>query len=300
MAENRDEKWADIEEESSGSHANRWLVVAVVVLFVAAAIAFGYGYRQQATVSQLTSHETETSATISQMQDQVSTLNAKLNEMTAAQAAAAATAAKTPARNGAHPGTKSAAARRRDDKRLKQIQTQIAEQQKQLKETQDQVAQTRSDLEGSLSSTRDELNGSIAKTHEELVALERRGERSYFEFDLTKAKQFQHAGPLMLSLRKADVKHKNFDLAMIVDDNQLSKKHVNLYEPVWIHAGDDPQPIQVVVNKIDKNHVHGYVSEPKYRQSRAAGVTPVSAITPATNQPDQTSVNPQNQQQPPQ
>jgi hypothetical protein len=222
-------------------------------------------------------------------------MTAKLNQMTAAQAADAA--AKAPAGNGAQPGTRSAATRRRDDKRLKQIQSQIEEQQKQLKETQDQVAQTRSDLEGSLSSTRDELNGSIARTHEELVALERRGERNYFEFDLTKAKQFEHAGPLMLSLRKADVKHKNFDLAMIVDDNTLSKKHVNLYEPIWIHAGDDPQPVQVVVNKIDKNHVHGYVSEPKYRELRVAAVAPVSATTPATNQ---TPVNPPNEQQPPQ
>ncbi len=297
MAENREQKWTDIEQESSGSHTNHWLVVLVVLLFVAACLAFGYGYRQQATVSQLTSHETETNATIGQMQDQVTTLTAKLNEMTAAQAAAAA-AANAPATKAAQPSAKSAVARRREDKRLKQIQTRLDDQQKQLKDTQDQVAQTRSDLEGSLSSTRDELNGSIARTHEELVALERRGERSYFEFDLTKSKQFQHAGPLMVSLRRADAKHKNFDLAMIVDDNQLSKKHVNLYEPIWIHAGDDPQPVQVVVNKIDKNHVHGYVSEPKYRQSRvAAGVAPVSATTPATNQ---TPVNPPNEQQPPQ
>jgi hypothetical protein len=215
----------------------------------------------------------------------------------AAQAAATASAAKGPAGKTAQTSTKSAAVRRREDKRLKQIQSQLEDQQKQLKDTQDQIAQTRSDLEGNLSSTRDELNGSIAKTHEELVALERRGERNYFEFDLTKAKQFQHAGPLMLSLRKTDVKHKNFDLAMIVDDNQLSKKHVNLYEPVWTHTGDDAQPVQVVVNKIDKNHVHGYVSEPKYRQSREAGVTPVSATTPAT---DQSPENQPNQQQPPQ
>ena len=300
MAENRDQKWIDVEQESSGSQTNRWLIVAVVLLFAAAAIAFGYGYQQQTTVSQLTSHETEMKATIGQMQDQVSTLNGKLNEMTTAQAAAAAAAAKAPAAKTAQPGTKSAAVRRRDDKRFKQIQSQLEDQQKQLKDTQDQIAQTRSDLEGNLSSTRDELNGSIARTHEELVALEKRGERDYFEFDLTKAKQFQHAGPLMLSLRRADVKHKNFDLAMIVDDNQLSKKHVNLYEPVWIHTGDDAQPIQVVVNKIDKNHVHGYVSEAKYKQSRVAGVTPVSANTQTTDQSNQTPVKPPDQQQPPQ
>ena len=157
MEENREHKEINIEQES-GSHTSRWLGVLVVVLIAIAAIAIGYGYRQQAVVSQLTSHEAEMNTTMGQMQDQVSTLTSKLNEMTAAQAAqaaAAASAAKGPAGKTAPTSTKSAAVRRRDDKRLKQIQSQLADQQKQLKDTQDQIAQTRSDLEGNLSSTRD-------------------------------------------------------------------------------------------------------------------------------------------------
>ena len=136
------------------------------------------------------------------------------------------------------------------------------------------MAQQGADLEGKVDSTRDELNGSIARTHDELVALEQQGERNYFEFDLLKAKRFQRLGPVYISLRKADAKHKTYDLAMIVDDNQLSKKHVNLYEPIWIDGGDSQQS-QVVVNKIDKDHVHGYVSAPKYSQS--ASLAPASA-----------------------
>ncbi len=54
---------------------------------------------------------------------------------------------------------------------------------------------------------------------------------------------------------------------MVVDDNQLMKKKINLYEPVWIHRIDDPQPVQIVVNKIGKDTIHGYVSAPKYRNS---------------------------------
>jgi len=148
-----------------------------------------------------------------------------------------------------------------------------------LKDTQDQVAYQGADLEGKVDSTRDELNGSIARTHDELVALEQKGERNYFEFDLVKAKHFQRLGPVNISLRKADAKHKTYDLAMIVEDNQLSKKHVNLYEPIWIDGGDSQQ-VQVVVNKVDKDHVHGYVSAPKYSQS--ASLTPASARTDDT------------------
>jgi hypothetical protein len=168
-----------------------------------------------------------------------------------------------------------------------------------LKETQDQVAKNRSDLEGNLNSTRDELNGSIAKTHEELVALAKRGERSYFEFDLTKSKEFQRVGPITLSLRKADTKHKNYNLEMIVDDNRLSKKNVNLYEPIWIHTENDSQPIQVVVNRVEKNVVHGYVSAPKYKPSElAVSSTNTATVTPVAAHPQAPDQNPQSPKQP--
>lgn len=258
------ENWEKDDKEqvqaSPGSRANRWLIAGILALLVTAGLAFGYGYRQQATVSELATHNSQMSSNVSQLQGQIEQLTAKLNEVSAAQAAAASAsqARSTPA---------GAQRRAADDKRLKQLQAQLAEQQKQLKDTQDSVAQTRSDLEGNLSSTRDELNGSIAKTHEELVELQRRGERDFFEFDLSKSKQFQHTGPLLLSLRGADAKHKRFDLAMIVDDNQMEKKRVNLFEPIWIHTENTSQPVQVVVNKIEKNHVHGYVSTPKYKPS---------------------------------
>lgn len=266
---------------------NRWLVIAAALLLGVAVVAFGYGYRQQLLVGHLTAEATMANATITQMQGQLNGVTAKLNEMTAAQAAAAEAAAKTQAQN-ANSTEKKAAAHtgpRRTttaDKRYKQLQAQLEEQQKQLKDTQELVAKNRSDLEGNLTSTRDELNGSIAKTHEELVALAKRGERSYFEFDLTKSKQFQRVGPVTLSLRKADAKHKSYDVQMIVDDNQLTKKKVNLYEPIWIHTENESQPVQVVVNRVEKNLVHGYVSAPKYKPSELATIgggslTPVSA-----------------------
>src|SRR5205823_11615500 len=122
-------------------------------------------------------------------------------------------------------------------------------------------------LASSLNSTKDELSGSIARTHEELTALQKRGERNYYEFQLTKSKLFQRVGPLQLSLRKADSKHKRLDMAMLVDDNELQKKGVNLYETVWLNLADRPQPLEVVVNQISKDHIAGYVSEPKYRKS---------------------------------
>jgi len=295
--------------------ANRWLVTAVVALFGIAAVSFAYGLHQQSLVRQLTAQTVTANAAVNKMEGQLNAVTAKLNDMTAARTTpqapttstqppdatvsepaadisaqtSEAASTSTPVASAKSAPAKRHVAKRRApvvDKKYMQLQSQLAEQQKQLKETQDEVAKNRSDLEGTINSTRDDLNGSIAKTHDELVALEKRGERSYFEFDLSKSKQFQRVGPLTLSLRKADTKRKSYDVAMIVDDNELQKKKVNLYEPIWIHNENDSQPVQIIVNRIDKDTVHGYISAPKYKPSDlaaagSASVTPVSTKSPA-------------------
>src|SRR5579859_1255485 len=289
--------------QSGASGINRWLLIGGVALLVVAGLALGYGYSQQSAVGHLTEQQSAATATIDQLQNQVNTVTAKLNDMVAQQAAAqqaaeqAATQKKASGKHGAPV-----------DKRYKELKTQLDDQGKQLKDTEDLVAKNRTDLETSLSSTKDELNGSIAKTHEELVTLQKRGERNYFEFDLNKSKQFQRFGPLTLSLRRTDTKHMNYDLSMVVDDNRLDKKHVNLYEPIWIHSETGGQPVQIVVNKIGRNAAHGYISAPKYRESELASstaatpaLTPVSATTPADpNRPNQQPDQQPQTQQPPQ
>src|SRR5258708_11860999 len=288
----------DRNEEVPATQVKRWLAAVAVVMILAAGISIAYIYHQQSLFRQLSAHDEQMNATIAELRNQTEGLTAKLNEMTAAQQAAAA-AANAPA------GSKKTAAKRQPtaDKRYKQLQAQLDDEKKQLKETQDEVAKSRSDLEGSLSSTRDELNGSIAKTHEELGVLQKRGERSYTEFDLMRAKQFQRIGPITLSLPKADTKHKNYDIEMIVDDNQMSKKRVNLYQPIWIHVENESQPVQIVVNRIEKNLIHGYVSAPKYKPSELAASGAASTLTPVAAHVDANANGSQpqpstNQQQP--
>jgi len=310
-------KW---EEARAG--AERWLVAAMVSLVIVAVIAFVYGYHQHSLAQQLQQQALATNSSMSQLQSQVNALTAKLNQASASQAPASSGGSTTQAEDAsdksasltttplplpsvsevvpAKPApTKRPAAKRHTtvDKQYAQLQAQLNEQQKQLKETQDAVAKNREDLEGSIHATRDELNGSIAKTHDELVALEKKGERSYFEFDLSKSKQFQRVGPLTLSLRKSDTKRKNYDLALIVDDNELNKKKVNLYEPIWIHTENDSQPVQVVVNRIGKDMVHGYVSAPKYKPSELAAAGSPNAVPASGNGATQSQTsNPQTSQ----
>ena len=308
MEENMEDNQGQQETQNDGSWpsgatgTNRWVLIAGVALLAVAGLAFGYGYSQHSAVGHLSEQQSAASATIDHLQGQLDAVTTKLNDMVTAQQQAAAQAAEQAAaqkKTGKHGAPV--------DKRYKELKAQLDDQGKQLKDTEDLVAKNRTDLETSLSSTKDELNGSIAKTHEELVTLQKRGERNYFEFDLTKSKQFQRFGPLTLSLRRTDAKHKNYDVSMVVDDNRLDKKHVNLYEPIWIHSETGGQPVQIVVNKIGRNEVHGYISAPKYRESDLASngtgtpsLTPVSATTPADpNKPNQQPDQPPQSQQPP-
>lgn len=168
--------------------------------------------------------------------------------------------------------------------RLAGQETRLAGQEKELASTRDQLAQTRQDLEGRLGSTRDELSSSIARTHEEVLELQRRGERNIYEFDLYKNKEFSRVGPLGLSLRKADTRRRSYQLKFRVDDQEMEKKNVNLFEPILISSEGSGQPLQLVVNEITKDRVRGYISEPKVRQPALARSSSQQAQTLRTRQ----------------
>ena len=257
----------------------------------------GYAIHEHSTAQELAAQNAQQNATIAATQHQLSDLATRVNELAQVNAAQASLAplAQAPV----HPAPAARAngkPRARVDSRYKKLQAQLDAQSK-------AIEQNRKDLEGSLASTRTELTGSIAHTHDELVLLEKKGERSYAEFDLAKSKTFKREGPLELRLKKANNKHQYADLEMMVDDRNLSQKHVNLYQPVMFYTPDSPQPVEIVINQVDKDHIHGYVSAPKYRKSElAAMAAPADGAAAApgnsTDQPAQRKKLPLPESQP--
>lgn len=263
---------SDETHPSSGSTVK--ISGAIVLLLVLLAGVAAYSFHVRNVAKGLAAQNAEISSALTTTRAQMDALTAKINELSAAQAsnkpsAAQPSAHSTNSRHSKHHG-------RAEDPRWKQLRDQLAEQQK-------QIDSTRQDL----GSTRTELQGSIARTHDELVLLEKKGERSYYEFDVDKSGQFTRNGPVGVRLKKANTKHEYADLELMVDDYRLSKKHVNIYEPVVFYAGDSRQPVELVINNISKNHIHGYVSEPKYKGSEleamAAGSVTNSSAQPAQN-----------------
>src|SRR3981081_2908905 len=139
MEEHREKMEREELEKPSGTSTARWLVIAAGTSIVAVCLAGGYGYHQQTLVSQFNGQQEQMSATVGQLQGQIETLTGKLNEVSAAQQAAAAAAVQAQS-----PAAKQAAGKRSaaENKRLKEIQARMEEQQKQLKNTQDEGAKT--------------------------------------------------------------------------------------------------------------------------------------------------------------
>ncbi len=295
-----------IHEEFNSSPSNRGLKVAIAVLIIAIVVGFGWAMSSHHNAEQLAASRDELQASLSQTRSQVDALTAKLNAMTTANAAAQAPQETAPvqeqaaqeetaprAEKRAHTASKKHLARRHaaEDPRWKQVQSQLdqqkqtlAEQQKQLQDTQANLDKTRTDLQNNLDSTRTELSGGIARNHDELVALQRKGERNYHEFDLEKSKQFRREGPLSISVRKVNVKHGFADLTMLVNDAELTRKHVNLYEPIMFRPEGYTAPLEIVINNVQKNRIHGYVSEPKYKPSELNASASQPAATGTTTQ----------------
>jgi len=252
----------------------RWAIgLIAIVLICGLGVGLAYLSRERRQLNDLAAANQNLNAALDRTQAQLRAVTERLNERAAAPARATRQNAQTIATR-PRPATRTATV----DPRVKQLQSQLAEQQKQIDSSREALTKTREDLESKVNSTHDELSGSIARTHDEVAELQKRGERNYYEFKLDKAKEFQRVGPFSVSLRKVNFKRKSYDLAMIVDDNQLQKKSVNLYEPVWIRVGEHPQPAELVVNQITKNQIQGYISEPKYKQSALSEKS--TALTP--------------------
>ena len=124
---------------------------------------------------------------------------------------------------------------------------------------------TRNDLAASrreITDVRDSLGRQIAHNSDEVALLKRRGERDYFEFDISK-KDVRRVAGIRLELNRADTKAHRYDVTLQIDDNKVQKKGQLVNEPVQFLVGKDRARYELVVNSVDKDRIRGYVSTPK-------------------------------------
>jgi hypothetical protein len=246
--------------QQPGSNAR----IGIAALVIALVVTIGYAWHEHSAADKLSSQNDAVSATLKDTQTQLQALASKVDAI-ATKPAPAPVAHHHSART---VRLSNGRVIRRDDPRFKQLQEQLAAQGKMIDDHGKIIDATRQDL----ANAKTELSDGIAKNHGEIVVLQKKGERNYYEFAIDKSKQFSHAGPVGLRLKKANTKNQYADLEMMVDDVKLSQKHVNLMQPVMFYANDNGTPVELVVNSISKNHIKGYVSEPKYKRAELAAM----------------------------
>jgi hypothetical protein len=128
------------------------------------------------------------------------------------------------------------------------------------------IAGNKKDLEATkeaLMGAKGELSGAIARTHDELVALAHRTDRDYYEFSLPKRHARKKIGSVMIELLRTNRKQNLYTIDLFFDDKRTQRKDQALDEPVFFYVQGAPTALELVVNKLDKNSIGGYISAPK-------------------------------------
>src|SRR5712672_3639239 len=128
---------------------------------------------------------------------------------------------------------------------------------------------TREDLK----MARSEMGTLIARNHDEIDQLRRLGERDYVEFTITGKNKPQKVGNVTVELKGVNQKRNQYSVFMTVEDKRFEKKNRALNEPVFFYISGTRLPEELVINKVGKDQVSGYVSIPKANSQTAASAS---------------------------
>jgi chromosome segregation ATPase len=135
-----------------------------------------------------------------------------------------------------------------------------------LKNVDTKVGGVRTDLDTTredLKMARSEMGTLIARNHDEIDQLRRLGEREYVEFTIAGKNKPQKVGNLTVELKGINEKRSQYSVAMTAEDRRIEKKNRNMNEPIFFYLSGTKIPEELVINKISKDTVSGYVSIPK-------------------------------------
>lgn len=124
-----------------------------------------------------------------------------------------------------------------------------------------------------LKMAKSEMGTLIARNHDEIDQLRRLGERDYTEFTIDGKNKPQKVGNITVELKGINEKKNQVNIAMVVDDKHFMKKNRALNEPIFFYTTGTRMPEELVINKVGKNTVSGYISIPKANSQPAAAAT---------------------------
>jgi len=128
------------------------------------------------------------------------------------------------------------------------------------------VGGVRTDLDATrddLKMARSEMGTLIARNHDEIDQLRRLGERDYVEFTIAGKNKPQKVANVTVELKGVNAKKNQFTVALTSEDKRFEKKNRALDEPIFFYLSGTKIPEELVINKVGKDTISGYVSVPK-------------------------------------
>jgi len=99
--------------------------------------------------------------------------------------------------------------------------------------------------------------------------------RDNVEFTIVGKNQPQKIRNIMLELKGINEKKNRSSLVYTVEDKRYEAKSLNLNSPLFFYLAGTHQPEEIVINKVGKNIVSGYLSIPK-TNAQPVAATPKS------------------------
>jgi hypothetical protein len=264
-----------VEQQST---AGKWILVALGVIFAAAAV-YGYVTTQQ-HVDKLNKDLSDSQAQVAELQKRMQsseaqdeTIAQKLG-MTKKELMERAAALQAQQKV---DESRLAQQEKESKEQIGQVSGEVAGVKTDVGGVKTDVASTKADLEATkakLQSTIGDLgvqSGLIATTRGDLDVLKHKGDRNYYEFTLLKGAKPQPVATVSLQLKKIDPKHGKFTMNVSADDKTIEKRDRNIAEPIQFYSGRDHLLFELVVWTVEKNKATGYLSTPK------SAPTPVTA-----------------------
>jgi hypothetical protein len=124
-----------------------------------------------------------------------------------------------------------------------------------------------------LKMAKSELGTLIARNHDEIDQLRRLGERDYVEFTIAGKNKPQKVGNITVELKGVNEKKNQANIAMTVEDKRFEKKNRALNEPIFFYISGTHIPEEIVVNKVGKDQISGYISIPKANAQQTSAST---------------------------
>jgi DNA repair exonuclease SbcCD ATPase subunit len=119
----------------------------------------------------------------------------------------------------------------------------------------DAISRNRSDLDA-VRVVAEQNTGDIQQIRRSL-------EREYYNFELQEGGGYMKVFNVALSLKDTDVERRQCDLYLLADGKVIRKKDQPINEPIYFYVEGQDKPYEVVITRVDRKLVVGYLSVPK-------------------------------------